>query len=99
MAVQARSPKICTAPCPKSAAITGTTKTKVRTERLFVLSPRVVSLDTLLPSQGAGLERSFDDMPFIKRVQRANEAAKTDRDAPRETRRKKEKPEANEEAP
>ena len=75
-----------------------TNKTRIRTERLFVVSPRVVSLDALLPSQGAGLERTFDDTPFIKQVRRANEGG-DERNAPRQTRRKKEKAERTEDAP
>jgi type III secretion protein C len=48
-----------------------TTQSKVKTQRLFVLSPRIVDLDTLLASQGAGLEPVFDRSRRVDWAQRA----------------------------
>lgn len=48
-----------------------TTQSKVKTQRLFILSPRIVSLDSLLATQGAGLEPVFDRTRRVDWAQRA----------------------------
>jgi len=48
-----------------------TKASSVKQQRLFVLSPRIVDLDSLLQTQGAGLEPVFDRSRRVDWVQRA----------------------------
>jgi len=66
-----------------------TTQSKIKTQRLFVLSPRIVSLDSLLETQGAGLEPVFDRSRRVDWAQRAFGDPNEPSDTPEEKREKK----------